>query len=70
LPWGAHFKRSLKGLSIMAKPTFKKDVDGLNAIMVTEIIAIGITRFIPGRMYRVDDQVLEQLGNKARPADD
>jgi hypothetical protein len=54
----------------MAKPTFKKDVDGLNEITVTEITAIGITRFIPGRVYRVDDQVLEQLGNKARPADD
>lgn len=54
----------------MAKPSFKKDADGLNLIKVSEIVPIGITRFIPGRTYHVDDQVLAQLGNKAAPADD
>lgn len=54
----------------MAKPSFKKDADGLNLIKVSEIVPIGITRFIPGRTYRVDDQVLSQLGSKAEPADE
>lgn len=54
----------------MAKATFRKGEDGLQPIRVTEIVSIGITRFIPGRTYRVDDQVLEALDKKAVPADD
>ncbi len=54
----------------MAKPTFKKDAEGFNLIKVSEITPVGVTRFIPGRLYRVDDQTLAQLGSKAQPADD
>lgn len=54
----------------MAKKNFVKDVEGLTPITVTEIVPIGITRFIPGRIYRVDDQTLAQLGSKAEPAND
>ncbi|MCK9549634.1 hypothetical protein [Aquamicrobium sp.] len=54
----------------MAKQTIKKDAEGFNLVKVSEITPIGITRFIPGRLYRVDDQTLVQLGDKARPADE
>ncbi|WP_156460141.1 hypothetical protein [Mesorhizobium sp. Root157] len=54
----------------MAKATFKKGEDGLTPITVSALTPVGITRFIPGRVYRVDDLVLDQLGNKARPADE
>lgn len=54
----------------MAKKNFVKDAEGLTPIKVTEIVPIGITRFIPGRTYRVNDDILEQIGNKAEPAND
>lgn len=54
----------------MAKKTFVKDAEGLTPVKVTEITPIGVTRFIPGRTYRVADDILEQLGNKAEPAND
>ncbi len=54
----------------MAKKTIKQNTDGLHEIKVTEQVSIGIIRFLRGRKYAVSDEILEELGDKAVPADD
>lgn len=53
----------------MAKKTFPKDAEGRAAIRVTELVPVGVTRFLPGRVYHVDEATLAALGTKAVPAD-